>query len=549
MKSRTLFFNPAVFRKDITRFAPLWGLYLVGMILLCVGGFFRTESDFDLASVMGTTIGVFSIFNFGYALICAELLFGDLFNARLCNALHAMPLRRESWFFTHTISGILFSLIPNLIVGLLLIPQLGHYWFVSFIWVGGLTLGYLFFFGAAVLSAMCTGSRFSMVVVYGLINFLSILIFGFLKGLYEPLMYGIHILIDEFLYFSPVSYLCSTELNFLNSLDKIAAALNPNNGWPYLVIISVVGVAMLIVALLAYRKRQLECAGDFITVRSMKPIFHVLYTLAAGIVLHLSQQVFGIYDGYVFLIVGIVIGFLTGQMLLKRSLKVFTRPTFIGLAAVAVLLFGTMGLAKLDVLGIASYIPQVQSVATLSIGNSYDAPPYTTSDATEIEDLLTAHQLMLNNEEEDLNAPYPFDLRYTLTDGRTISRRYLIDYNNADADIVCKYLSKPEHVLQTDDVQALLQDVQFVEIAIPTSAASDSFLFFNEDADSFLQAVLADCEAGTMAQTWYAHEEDMHLGWVQLSLPNTYPYDCTFEIWSSAENCVAWMQEHNLYPN
>ena len=123
MKLRTSFFNPAVLRKDITRFAPLWGLYFVGMLLLCVGGLFREETNLSLASMMGTTIGLFSILNFCYALVCAELLFGDLFNARLCNALHAMPLRRESWFLPHIVSGRLFSIVPNLIVSLLLMPQ------------------------------------------------------------------------------------------------------------------------------------------------------------------------------------------------------------------------------------------------------------------------------------------------------------------------------------------------------------------------------------------------------------------------------------------
>jgi hypothetical protein len=156
-----------------------------------------------------------------------------------------MPLRRESWFFTHLVSGPLFSIVPNLIVGLLLMPQLNHYWFVSFIWVGGLSLSYLFFFGAATLSAMCTGSRFSMALVYGLINFLSLLICGLLKFLFEPLLFGIVIEPDGFIWFSPVSYLCSTELNYLNSLDKIYAHFNPNSGWPYLTLIAGVGIAML----------------------------------------------------------------------------------------------------------------------------------------------------------------------------------------------------------------------------------------------------------------------------------------------------------------
>ena len=44
MKSRTSFFNTTVLRKDITRFAPAWGLYLTGMLLICLTLF--TEEDY-----------------------------------------------------------------------------------------------------------------------------------------------------------------------------------------------------------------------------------------------------------------------------------------------------------------------------------------------------------------------------------------------------------------------------------------------------------------------------------------------------------------------
>ena len=37
MKLRTSFFNPAVLKKDITRFAPVWGLYSVFLLLLFIG--------------------------------------------------------------------------------------------------------------------------------------------------------------------------------------------------------------------------------------------------------------------------------------------------------------------------------------------------------------------------------------------------------------------------------------------------------------------------------------------------------------------------------
>ena len=35
MRSKTSLFNLAVFKKDVTRLAPLWGLYLLCLILGC----------------------------------------------------------------------------------------------------------------------------------------------------------------------------------------------------------------------------------------------------------------------------------------------------------------------------------------------------------------------------------------------------------------------------------------------------------------------------------------------------------------------------------
>jgi hypothetical protein len=57
-----------------------------------------------------------------YALVCALTLFGDLFNSRMCNAIHALPLRRESWFCTHALTGLCFSVVPNLVFALLMMP-------------------------------------------------------------------------------------------------------------------------------------------------------------------------------------------------------------------------------------------------------------------------------------------------------------------------------------------------------------------------------------------------------------------------------------------
>ena len=56
-------------------------------------------------------------FNQTMDMLTAQLLFGDLYHSRLCNALHAMPVTREGWFLTHSAAGLAFYayIVPFLI--------------------------------------------------------------------------------------------------------------------------------------------------------------------------------------------------------------------------------------------------------------------------------------------------------------------------------------------------------------------------------------------------------------------------------------------------
>ena len=509
MKLRTSFFNATVLKKDITRFAPAWGLYLTAMLLLMLT--LSAEAGYQEVTELGMTINVLSIVNLGYALVCAALLFGDLFNTRLCNALHAMPMRREGWFLTHFTSGLLFSLAPNLIVALCMMPQLGVYWFTSLIWVGGMTATYLFFFGAAVLAAMCTGDRFAMTLVYGLINFLSILLMWTAMYLFEPLLYGIEIDTRPFIFLSPVSYLCTHELNYFNFLDKIMSYYNPIDGWPYTLGIGAVGLVMLILSLLIYRKRHLESAGDFITVRVLSPVFLMLYTLAAGMALFLFANLFVADNEYIFLAVGVAAGFITGTMLLKRTVKVFKPATFVGLAAVMVVLFGALGLSRMDVLGLINWLPEQNEVAAVTICYHYsyveDEAGYTTTDEAEIRELIGIHKAILEDGSQDTNRAYDkFALKYTMKDGSTVIRYYPRDYSIPALSSMTPWFSKPEFVLETDDMEALLANIEYIEVRMNNMPEdkynSGVFPVTGEDIAELLACIVADCEAGNMSQDW-----------------------------------------------
>ncbi|MBQ8881212.1 MAG: hypothetical protein IJ030_03460, partial [Oscillospiraceae bacterium] len=99
MKSRTSFFNLTAFRKNITRFAPVWALYTV-FLLLVLFAISDQESGYMARDVIMIT-RLAGMGNLLYAGVVAMCLFGDLYKTRLCCALHAFPVRREGWLLTN----------------------------------------------------------------------------------------------------------------------------------------------------------------------------------------------------------------------------------------------------------------------------------------------------------------------------------------------------------------------------------------------------------------------------------------------------------------
>ena len=171
MKLKTSFFNGKVFLKNLTRFAPVWVLYAIAEVLGLLSMNTGKEA-FWIADDLGQVIGPVCVFHAVYALLVAACLFGDLFDSRLCNGLHAMPMRREGWLLTNLVSGLVFALIPAMVGGGFAAVLMGQYAWVALIWQITSFLQFFFFFGLAVFSAMCAGKRLGMIAVYAIFQFL-----------------------------------------------------------------------------------------------------------------------------------------------------------------------------------------------------------------------------------------------------------------------------------------------------------------------------------------------------------------------------------------
>ena len=206
MKSKTSFFNPSLLRKDIVRFAPAWVLYGAFLLLVFSGSILGYDRA-GVANALSGSIGAFGLFNLFYAMLCAQLLFGDLFQSRMCNALHALPSRREGWFITHVLAGLTFCAIPVAAAGLVFLAVLGSYWMAGLLWMAALILQFVFFFAVAVLSTMLVGNRFAAIVVYCIFNFLSAIVLWLFGALYQPHLYGFILNEQPFLQLCPVVWM------------------------------------------------------------------------------------------------------------------------------------------------------------------------------------------------------------------------------------------------------------------------------------------------------------------------------------------------------
>ncbi len=513
MKLKTSSFN-TVFRKDLFRFAPLWALYFIGglMVTLTVvsnagGTYFTVEALNNFLTAMG-------IINMIYAALCAQVLFGDLFNSRLCNALHAMPLRRETWFLSHVAAGLCYSLVPHLVVMLLVALSMGYFWFVPLLWVAVSALEFLFFFGVAVLSCLCTGNRVAMLLVYAIVNFISLLAYGFIQLVYMPQLRSVELnaqVGELFFKFSPVVTLTNAKVYFGFHNNGYYEGLTPSEmlrtfqinweAWAYPATLAVLGLAALGLALLLYRRRALESAGDFVAIRALDPVFTVIYTLSVGAVFALLGEL--VQQSYVpWLLVGMAVGYFTGRMLLGRTVRVFRPRSFLYCGLFMAALGLSVWITALDPLGITRWTPEPRDVRTATVSNyGYEL---TLTEPEQIEKVIALHEKAIN-----YNGDGPYDVNtsliYELRDGSIHERRYSVAVSMLE--LLLPEYSAPEHVLGYENWDLYAASVRTIEVH--NEMTNEEYVIAPaSDVRELLEAIRKDCEAGIMAQEYFFRSGD-----------------------------------------
>ena len=124
MPSKRSFFNRTLFRKNLSRFWPLWGgISLVGamlplyLMLALIQQAEPIERQHFAEGMYQLAAGFVPAFTCCYAILCAMAVWGYLYNARAVGMMHTLPVDRTCLLVTNTLSGLAMVLIPYAVVG------------------------------------------------------------------------------------------------------------------------------------------------------------------------------------------------------------------------------------------------------------------------------------------------------------------------------------------------------------------------------------------------------------------------------------------------
>ena len=456
MKSKTSFFDKAIFRRNIKSFWPLWLLFvaieLIVFALGVVGGdlkyvsFHNTPAAtaFDIGcDLIRAALAVGAIMNLVAGLIFAMLIFSYLTNARSAGGFASLPIKRETMFITNYLSGIIIFICGIVITGAVcLLMQIGTCLVAESVeyilmWALISVLQFIFFYSLAIFISMLTGHIVAIPILYLIINFLGAALNYVIPTLISMLLYGYPgsgTLIPTWL--SPVVYMTGFGMSHIYNQQlfddealRLAAGAFGKIGYLYL--FAAAGVVLAVLALLMFRKRRMENAADVVAVNALRPVFK--YCMTFGFSIFVGLLVFSAILNYrsvlgmrqfialnICMVGGAFIGYFVSKMLMDKTFRVF-RKGWLGFAVCAVLIIGLLAGCRYNGFGYERRIPEPEDIKSVKIDGAVLEEPENIARVRELHASLIKHK----NEYMDANG-IGIGITYMLKNGDMLIRRYTV---------------------------------------------------------------------------------------------------------------------------
>ncbi|MBO5372069.1 MAG: hypothetical protein J6A75_05030, partial [Lachnospiraceae bacterium] len=460
MKSKTSCFNKTIFKKNFTRFWVIWaGILLWNLFVLPCNIFINylhqstwgkmTEVEIEAEKISVIT-GLIEVYMnptllFIFAVAAAMAVFSYLYTFRAANTMHALPVTRKELFVTNYVSGLLFLLLP-LLIGFLsgtLVSAACGYTCLDYLLKGMLyAIGLSFFFYTfAVFVAMVAGTLAAVPIFTFILNYLYVGTKLLIELLIDCISYGVSIEFNrgKMDILSPLYYL-NHEVGFDYDYSGRYAVCTGIFGGKAIVGYAIAAILFLAGAYLIYKKRDIETAGNLISVPWIIPIFRWGSAFCGAVLLGVftcqlisvksAAAEFGVAVVSA-LIYGCVIFFLV-QMLLEKGVRVFKKKRFIELGAFFVFLFVAMFAVEKDWFGIEKQLPETEEIERAYIYRSYPVGGDTKEDIAAIREI---HTLCIENKQKfeseiaqitEDSEMTSISVKYFLKDGSIMCRDYTI---------------------------------------------------------------------------------------------------------------------------
>ena len=582
MKSKISFFNAGLFRSTLRRFWPLWTIHFAGWLLFLpvltlMNNLGPNKSTDFIFAICESAVFASSVVAFIMAILAAMAVFSFMYSSRSTGLIASLPVRREAIFGSAWLGGVFAVLASNLVIALLTFLfsldatiNTALAFKAAFTWLGVYSMQFILFYGIASLTAVMTGSIAVLPILYIIFNFLAVgmetiirldfscLIWGMSNGSFDcvldflsPLFYMVGSFVPDVEYNTP--YVADT----LGSLlDRECVAVTYSH-WLPTVIYCLVGLIFSAAALMVFRKRRMESAGDVVAVRCMHPVFKygvtVCSALCGGLLLYtvlfalFESRSASVFIMILSMIIFAFIGYFGAKMLLEKSFHVF-RGSWVGFIVVCCLCAVFTLCCDLDVCGIGAYVPKEGSIKSITV---YQRGPV--EDPAIIENYRQLHEKIVSYKDEYEHIVYSDDtesimFEYELKNGRTVSREYTLPMDDENVERYYELANTPSLLLErfspsipADEEhcsQAILYigDNQIIDLT-PAQAI-----------DFYRNALLPDIKAGhkVISRTYDDIIATMYITFEQ-EIDNSRYYDSqdiVVEITTDCTECISWIKDN-----
>ncbi len=452
-----------------------------------------------LRNILYNPVNVIMIFTL--PVMVSILLYGYMMGEKSSSFIHGLPISKKKIYTTNVVTGIAMYVLPymiNLVIlQLLQLGKMGEYIPIVELWKWfGINLLYhTIFFSFSTLVGMFCASKISHGILTYVLMYEPIGILVILSRILEEIIYGFYAFssqIEELFLKSPFIKVW-TDFNQISYYYENAKI---NIEGKNILIYMVVSAIMLILSLGIYKRRKLETTKEFIAFKGVR----IFLKYSATLCVHLLSYLYFHYmlneskiGSMVASLILTIIAYFIIEMILKKTYKVL--PSWKGAIVYTIIISSLYAIASNGMLGYETRIPKIEEVKEIELTRNEETIAFDEAGSKKI--IRDFHEKIINNKTKGYQT---IVIKYTLNNGKKVSRKYGIDTDNYKKELKTIYESN-EYI---EEVWKTIEDitkVKEINLSIRYKTANHRYqnkeiTIQEKEKKEFLNLLLQDMKQG-----------------------------------------------------